>query len=636
MRKKSLNNLLFGKTDHIRTTLTGHQTNAHVRTNNSMAHRRRIENEEQMHAPQQSDTVDKTTNIIAQYMIFDRDVLYHFFENDDRLTNLIQEIYLPLLEQYYNQYASDLNELEGPNSKNWKTIALLKQTWKGRGLKVFSDYMRSIYRLTQTIRLALGLPEKYEAPQYSIIEAGVFENGFKSDSEVFFKWSENLYSKLNLQFFTSCIHDNLKRFLIQDDEIRLQVPEIETHEDSSDFEHRPALFEKLRFAIRNILPLCLQTTYSPSRTPIDKIPSSRELPGASSKMNMKANTVTANTISEFNLATGNPRHAQKEAPIRLLIKREVMISIKQLLWRLKDLTSSCGTNLPTSELIYLHRGMFLLKNELTSCLSDDNLHWAKTFIPEIRTLMLSNEQLFEKQTLTEIDVIFSCHESRNFEFPKKYFYPNQPSPLMKLYFRKLCHVKQFLSAWPSRQFFIVYLNIVFKSFKSIYHIYLDAIPSSNRAQMLRKDLEMLAIIGRNHLELYDQMKMYKLSEKMLSLIHNLEKRIIIQFAPITLLNPLIKSLPEEIKIKRHQVHNPTPSTIEIFCNEFNIEELNRHNHAKLKQFWITKAFAESRVVDSLSPQSYHDICLERLRQKSDSPGLYFYYFLGSWFPSSTI
>ena len=614
MRQKSLNDLLFGSNNHVRTTLTGHATTA-IRTKNSMANRRRAENDEQTQTTHQSDTVDKMTNIIAQYIIFDRDVLVHFFEDDERLTSLIQEIYLPILEEYYTQYATDLNDLQGPNSKNWKTIVLLKQTWRGRGLKIFSDYMRSIYRLTQTIRLALGLPEKYEAPQYSIIESGVFENGFKTDSEIFFKWSENLYSKINLRCFTTCVHDHLKSYIIDDDEIRLQVPEIETHEDSSDFEMRPPLFDRLRFAIRNILPLCLQTR--PFEPPAES--SSRDLPAVSvpgipSKINIKANTV-----SEFNLAAGIPKHNQKEAPIRLLIKREVMNAIKQLLWKLKDLTSSCGTNLATSELIYLHRGMMLLKKELSNCLADENLHWAKTFIPEIRTLMLSNEQLFEKQTLTEIDVIFSCHESRNFEFPKKYFHPTQPSPMMKLYFRKLCHVKTYLSIWPTRQFFILYLNIVFKSFKSIYSIYLDAIPSPNRAQMLRKDLEMLAVIGRNHLELYDQMKMYKLSQKLLSLIHNLEKRIIIQFAPITLLNPLIKSLPEEIKIKRHQVHNPTPTTIEIFCNEFNIEELNRNNHDKLKQFWITKAFAESRVIDSLSPQTYHDICLAKLRQISDSP-----------------
>ena len=137
--------------------------------------------------------------------------------------------------------------------------------------------------------------------------------------------------------------------------------------------------------------------------------------------------------------------------------------------------------------------------------------------------------------------------------------------------------------------------------------------------MLRKDLEMLSCIGRNHLELYDQMKMYESSQKMLSLIHNLEKRIIIQFAPITLLNPLIKSLPEDIKIKRNQVHNAAPSTIEIFCNEFNIEELSRNNNSKLKQYWITKPFAESRVVDSISPETYHNICLDRLKQKTESP-----------------
>ena len=103
--------------------------------------------------------------------------------------------------------------------------------------------MRSIYRITQTIRLALGLPEKHEEPQYSIIESGIFDDGFKCSSQMFHKWAESLYSKVNLQCFSTCIHDHLKRFLLQDDEVRLQVPEVEVHGEV-EFHSRPDLFER--------------------------------------------------------------------------------------------------------------------------------------------------------------------------------------------------------------------------------------------------------------------------------------------------------------------------------------------------------------------------------------------------------
>ena len=45
------------------------------------------------------------------------------------------------------------------------------------------------------------------------------------------------------------------------------------------------------------------------------------------------------------------------------------------------------------------------------------------------------------------------------------------------------------------------------------------------------------------------MKMYEKSEKILSRIYSLEKRLVVQFAPISLLNPMIKSLPGNFDAK---------------------------------------------------------------------------------------
>ena len=42
-------------------------------------------------------------------------------------------------------------------------------------------------------------------------------------------------------------------------------------------------------------------------------------------------------------------------------------------------------------------------------------------------------------------------------------------------------------------------------------------------------------------------KRYDESQQLLSLIYILEKRVVIQFAPISLLNPLIKSIPGIVK-----------------------------------------------------------------------------------------
>ena len=50
----------------------------------------------------------------------------------------------------------------------------------------------------------------------------------------------------------------------------------------------------------------------------------------------------------------------------------------------------------------------------------------------------------------------------------------------------------------------MYLDIFYHCFVRLYSIYEQASASNNRQVMLRRDLELLALLGRAHLDLYDQ------------------------------------------------------------------------------------------------------------------------------------
>ena len=112
-----------------------------------------------MTIPSQCESVDKISNTLAQFIIFDRDVFFEFFQNDERLRLLYESVYIPVLTSYYNSYAQSLNEIEKKNSKIWKTRALLVHTWRGKGIKIFSDYMRSIHQLYEVFSFSVQIKD---------------------------------------------------------------------------------------------------------------------------------------------------------------------------------------------------------------------------------------------------------------------------------------------------------------------------------------------------------------------------------------------------------------------------------------------------------------------------------------------
>ena len=127
------------------------------------------------------------------------------------------------------------------------------------------------------------------------------------------------------------------------------------------------------------------------------------------------------------------------------------------------------------------------------------------------------------------------------------------------------------------------------------------------------------------------MKLYDQSQKILSRIYSLEKRIVIQFAPISLLNPMIKSLPgnlikffdfyhkklyikifsDDIKVRlKHQSPLAHPQSLKVFCTEFKTPELNRSNGSRLRDYWLDSSFADSDVLDHITPKTYYHLCCE--------------------------
>ena len=66
---------------------------------------------------------------------------------------------------------------------------------------------------------------------------------------------------------------------------------------------------------------------------------------------------------------------------------------------------------------------------------------------------------------------------------------------------------------------------------------------------------------------------------------------------------------EEIKVRKNQ-NQPHPQSLKVFCSEFETQELNRANGSRLRDYWLEKSFADSDVLDHISPKTYYHLCFE--------------------------
>ena len=514
MRKRAINQLLVADLPQVR-----RQTDMAKPRQSTMHGSSMYANEETYQIPLYCDNVNRATKTLIHYVLFDRDVFGEFYADPSQLKQLLETLYMPLMEDYFGAYAESINEID---PKAWTTRAVWMQTVRGRGLTIFTDYMTSLHQIYSTLSDILGLTEQREAA--TIMEQDDAFGGVEEDSIE--KWYNRQCSKVNLNPLKVLVRDQFKKICLLDNEDQLRMPS-EASSSGEKPPNRPVLLRKLCLHLAALLPLCCQKhSYT---APLKK----HEL---SPNVSVSTQRITS---SKLVLAA---RAVQDEKLLRDVIQTQVSATLKQLFWRARDTINAVGDTLLTTDLLYFNYGFVRLRATFGKR-ETYKLKWIEPHMAEIEAILRLTSELYVQQTLKEFDTIFTCYESRNFEFPKKYFTVSIPSPMMRLFNKKLVNCRTELSNHTDRHYFIIYTDIFYHCFIRLFAIYEQASASANRQVMLRRDLELLALLGRTHLDLFDQMKRYSQSQMILSRIYSLEKRIVIQFAPISLLNPMIKSLP---------------------------------------------------------------------------------------------
>ena len=62
--------------------------------------------------PLYCDNVSRATKTLIHYILFDRDVFGEFYRDQQQLRDLIEQLYLPIMEDYFTAYADSINEID--------------------------------------------------------------------------------------------------------------------------------------------------------------------------------------------------------------------------------------------------------------------------------------------------------------------------------------------------------------------------------------------------------------------------------------------------------------------------------------------------------------------------------------------
>ena len=129
--------------------------------------------------------------------------------------------------------------------------------------------------------------------------------------------------------------------------------------------------------------------------------------------------------------------------------------------------------------------------------------------------------------------------------------------------------------------------------------------------MLQKDLQLCVLLGKRHLNYFTQLHDLKNDEILASQIRIFEKKLIVQYAPIDLLQKTAEELSNATFTVEKSVtmrHNPAGSVNHF--NDYELRDLTRQNGAKLRRIVRSEFFQNSDILDCISPKLYGALCVE--------------------------
>lgn len=493
---------------------------------------------------------------VCSFIIFDSEVFEHFYENDDKLFALFSTVYFPTLTEFFTEYCSRLeeaNRISGSLKPNDGGRELILETWRKRGMKYHADYTKIVEAIFYVFNQSLEDLDPETGPELATSPT--------TRSGQLVTWRTRSFQLVNLKPLEDAIQNSLQKWIVSQDEQILQ----EMKKDLK-VQIQNSLLSRLTFAIKELSALYM-VEYQPGG---------------------------------------------------LLFKQTIISSSKQIFWFIKDACQACGSSFPTVRLLGIHRSVKIFV-EMISCeiFYLEKCPLLKTIESDANQTLLTLEEVYQTNVTNDLQTFLSCQESRNFSFPKKPIEPSLPSPMMRAVFVKLAVLRNRHSAWPRRVHFKIYLKIFIQFFKYIIDILRNTAASPNRSTMLRKDIQLSILIGKRHINYFTQIHDLKNDQKLASQIRLLEKKLIIQFAPLGNLQTLAKSLARvDFVVEKSNFIRQNSVGATCHFNDYQLRDLTRQNAAKLRKIIKTDFYQNCNILDLISPKLYGSLCLEFIKEFS--------------------
>ena len=184
--------------------------------------------------------------------------------------------------------------------------------------------------------------------------------------------------------------------------------------------------------------------------------------------------------------------------------------------------------------------------------------------------------------------------------------------MMQLYCRKLASLRCDLRAASSRVELERYLQIFCDSFNFVFQYFLQTSCSQNRAENLKKDVELAILVGNQHVALLEATKMKNEVQKLKSKINRLKVKLLLQFAPVSEIDDLKKSPNFGKIVEFPESPNLSDSPNTIF-KESNLEVLSENSISEKFKKWTFEEF--TKIINSRNDENDVNFFIEEIDDK---------------------
>lgn len=125
---------------------------------------------------------------------------------------------------------------------------------------------------------------------------------------------------------------------------------------------------------------------------------------------------------------------------------------------------------------------------------------------------------------------------------------------------------------------------------------------------------MSILIGKRHINYFTQLHDIKNDQKLASQIRIFEKKLILQFAPIELLQAHAKALAAaDFIVDKSRFIRQNSAGVTSHFNDYELRDLTRQNGSKLRRILHSDFYQNCNILDCISPKLYGSLCVDLVK-----------------------